>query len=78
MASIHGVEGTGSTATSVTESETAKAKITLDTQISAGGSNFPNGQRHLIAMAHGLRLYVAPLLPSLPVVTATLIHRRAQ
>jgi ABC-type multidrug transport system fused ATPase/permease subunit len=53
-ASIHGVEGTGSTAASVTESETAKAKITLDTQISAGGSNFSNGQRQLIAMARAL------------------------
>ena len=29
-------------------------KITLDTQISAGGTNFSNGQRQLIAMARAL------------------------
>ena len=53
-ASIHEAEGTASTAASVTESETSKMKITLDTQISAGGSNFSNGQRQLIAMARAL------------------------
>ena len=54
-ASIHEGEGTASTAVSVTESEAGKGKITLDTQISAGGSNFSNGQRQLIAMmAHAL------------------------
>ena len=29
-------------------------EITLDTQVSAGGSNFSNGQRQLIAMARAL------------------------
>ena len=53
-ASIHEAEGTASTAVSVMESEAGKAKITLDTQISAGGSNFSNGQRQLIAMARAL------------------------
>lgn len=53
-ASIHEAEGTASTAVSVTESESSKGKITLDTQISAGGSNFSNGQRQLIAMARAL------------------------
>ena len=53
-ASIHEGEGTASTAASVAESETGKMKITLDTQISAGGTNFSNGQRQLIAMARAL------------------------
>lgn len=53
-ASIHEAEGTASTAASVTDSETGRMKITLDTQISAGGSNFSNGQRQLIAMARAL------------------------
>jgi len=52
-ASIHEAEGTASTAASIVESETGK-KITLDTQISAGGTNFSNGQRQLIAMARAL------------------------
>ena len=52
--SIHEVEGTASTAASITESETGKMKITLDTKVSAGGSNFSNGQRQLIAMARAL------------------------
>jgi len=52
-ASIHETEGTASTAVSVAESETGKM-ITLDTQISSGGSNFSNGQRQLIAMARAL------------------------
>lgn len=53
-ASVHEAEGTTSTVVSVAESETGKMKITLDTQISAGGSNFSNGQRQLIAMARAL------------------------
>ena len=53
-ASIHETEGTASTAASVAESETGKMKITLDTKISAGGTNFSNGQRQLIAMARAL------------------------
>jgi ABC-type glutathione transport system ATPase component len=53
-ASLHEAEGSVSTVVSVTESETGKMKITLDTQVSAGGSNFSNGQRQLIAMARAL------------------------
>lgn len=53
-ASVHEAEGTASTVVSVAESETGKMRITLDTQISAGGSNFSNGQRQLIAMARAL------------------------
>ena len=52
--SIHEAEGSASTAASVVESETGKMKITLDTKITAGGSNFSNGQRQLIAMARAL------------------------
>lgn len=37
-----------------TEVDKAKTKITLDTQVSAGGMNFSQGQRQLIAMARAL------------------------
>jgi len=53
-ASIHEAESAVSTVASIAESETGKMKITLDTQVSAGGSNFSNGQRQLIAMARAL------------------------
>ena len=53
-ASIHEGEGSASTAVSIIGSESSKMKITLDTQVSPGGSNFSNGQRQLIAMARAL------------------------
>jgi ABC-type multidrug transport system fused ATPase/permease subunit len=37
-----------------TEVDGAKTKITLDTRVSAGGTNFSQGQRQLIAMARAL------------------------
>ncbi|THH27072.1 hypothetical protein EUX98_g7110, partial [Antrodiella citrinella] len=55
-----GVEREGSVAASVsTSSPTAtdtdsKTTITLDTQVSPGGTNFSQGQRQLIAMARAL------------------------
>ncbi|KZT05166.1 multidrug resistance-associated ABC transporter [Laetiporus sulphureus 93-53] len=54
-ASIHeGREGTiASVATTATETE-AKPSITLDMQVSPGGTNFSQGQRQLIAMARAL------------------------
>ena len=42
-----------SAASSVTEVD-AKARITLDTNVSPGGTNFSQGQRQLIAMARAL------------------------
>ncbi|GBE87310.1 ATP-dependent bile acid permease [Sparassis crispa] len=53
-ASILEREGTiASVSTSATETE-GKTVITLDTQVSAGGTNFSQGQRQLIAMARAL------------------------
>lgn len=53
--SIHGVDPEGSVAASLTGTETDnKVAITLDTQVSPGGTNFSQGQRQLIAMARAL------------------------
>ncbi|KAI0827335.1 multidrug resistance-associated ABC transporter [Trametes gibbosa] len=58
-ASLHEAEGVeraptiASVSTSPTETE-SKTVITLDTQVSPGGTNFSQGQRQLIAMARAL------------------------
>jgi ABC-type multidrug transport system fused ATPase/permease subunit len=53
--SIHCFERdeTSSIVTPVTDTD-EKTTITLDTQVSAGGTNFSQGQRQLIAMARAL------------------------
>src|SRR5271154_5873340 len=50
--SIH--ENSGSSINTSTIDGDVKTSITLDTQVSAGGTNFSQGQRQLIAMARAL------------------------
>jgi ABC-type dipeptide/oligopeptide/nickel transport system ATPase subunit len=50
--SIH--ENSGSSINTTTVDGDVKTSITLDTQVSAGGTNFSQGQRQLIAMARAL------------------------
>ncbi|KAJ7843057.1 hypothetical protein B0H14DRAFT_2359165 [Mycena olivaceomarginata] len=51
-ASVHG-DGASDSLSALTNIET-KTKLSLDTQVSAGGTNFSQGQRQLIAMARAL------------------------
>ncbi|KAG6835326.1 hypothetical protein H0H93_002661 [Arthromyces matolae] len=55
-ASIHGTEqeDTAESISTTTTDVEAKTTVTLDTQVSAGGTNFSQGQRQLIAMARAL------------------------
>lgn len=46
--------GNGGTGTSTPGGSIAKAGITLATEVSAGGANFSQGQRQLVAMARAL------------------------
>jgi len=47
-------KGDGAGSTGVTPSATPRAQITLSSDVSAGGANFSQGQRQLVAMARAL------------------------
>ena len=47
-------DGTSSAASASPTEVDVKTKVSLDTQVSAGGTNFSQGQRQLIAMARAL------------------------
>ncbi|KAJ7647783.1 hypothetical protein FB45DRAFT_987394 [Roridomyces roridus] len=51
---IHEREDTADSITTALTDVDAKTVVTLDTQVSAGGTNFSQGQRQLIAMARAL------------------------
>jgi ABC-type multidrug transport system fused ATPase/permease subunit len=52
--SIHEREDTADSSTTPTTEIVSKTTVSLDTKVSAGGTNFSQGQRQLIAMARAL------------------------
>lgn len=54
--SVHTIEreGTIDSMSTTTTDMDVKSSVTLDTKVSAGGTNFSQGQRQLIAMARAL------------------------
>lgn len=54
LATIAAEEGNGRPASPAGSGQGTKTVITLTTEVSAGGSNFSQGQRQLVAMARAL------------------------